>query len=129
MSDFAGVAQVAEHLICNQDVGGSIPFTSSTSQTKGDTMDAEKARNVSGDWFSDLVEQQGGIENMRGLLNEIFSFPVDDLVSYARGLVADDETFIRVIGAAVVGLGIGIDVFNGNAVLLVVGDRVESKGS
>ena len=27
---YAGVAQLAEQLICNQQVGGSIPFTSST---------------------------------------------------------------------------------------------------
>ena len=30
LSGFAGVAQLAEQLICNQQVAGSIPVTSST---------------------------------------------------------------------------------------------------
>jgi hypothetical protein len=33
--DFAGVAQLVEHLVANEDVEGSSPFTCSNSVTRG----------------------------------------------------------------------------------------------
>jgi hypothetical protein len=38
----AGVAQLVEHLICNQRVGGSNPFASSTSRTIKRILEHEK---------------------------------------------------------------------------------------
>ena len=36
---WAGVAQLVEHLICNQRVGGSSPFASSSSHQPGKSLD------------------------------------------------------------------------------------------
>src|SRR5208283_1964788 len=40
----AGVAQSVEHLICNQRVGGSIPFASSRKQDSGNTKRQARRR-------------------------------------------------------------------------------------
>ena len=44
----AGVAQLVEHLICNQRVGGSIPSASSTSVRQGSAAEKFSQRKLTG---------------------------------------------------------------------------------
>jgi hypothetical protein len=44
----AGVAQLVEHLICNQRVGGSIPSASSTSMRQGSEAEQSWQKKLTG---------------------------------------------------------------------------------
>jgi hypothetical protein len=62
--EFAGVAQPVEHLICNQRVGGSNPFASSTERSSDeDRIVRQAADSVSGE----QVFPTHSIRNFSGL--------------------------------------------------------------